>query len=104
MVIYNSNNAKFQLFSLQFIFFINITSIATLIWPAIYCNKENMVIYKVWVKHFLHTGKGYLIFYPGSEIPCYLTQAVTRGKIGCIGTPAHGRQVTSMFSQTDVIM
>ena len=35
----------------------------------------------------------------------YLSQAVTRGLIiGCIGTHAHGRQVTSVFSQSDVIM
>ena len=32
-------------------------------------------------------------------------QAVTRGLfIGCIGTHSHGHQVTSMFSQSDVIM
>ena len=36
---------------------------------------------------------------------CDFTQAVTKGLfIGCIGTHEHGRQVTSIFSQSDVIM
>ena len=40
-----------------------------------------------------------------SSYPCYLTQAVMRGMpIGSIGTCAHGRQVTTVFSQSDVIM
>ena len=43
---------------------------------------------------------------PGSEIlyyPCKFTQAFTRGVlIGCFEAHAHGREVTSMFSQNDV--
>ena len=35
--------------------------------------------------------------------PCYLTQAVTCGLyIGCIGTHAHGRQVTSLLCYSDI--
>ena len=35
----------------------------------------------------------------------YLTQAVTRALfIGCIGTHAHDRQVTSLLNQSDIIM
>ena len=37
--------------------------------------------------------------------PSYLTQAVMRGLfIGCIWPHAYGRRVTSMFSQSDIIM
>ena len=46
------------------------------------------------------TDKNILLKYP-----CYLIQTVTRGLlIGYIGTRAHGRQVTSVFNQSDVIM
>ena len=51
---------------------------------------------------FLHTTKGYLRFYPGIEnliLPrlsypgCHMRATY----IGCIGTHAHGRQVTSLL-------
>ena len=50
--------------------------------------------------YFLHILRQNLLSYS-----CYLTQAVTRGLfIGCIGTHAHGHQVTLMFRQSEVIM
>ena len=58
---------------------------------------------------FLHTGYGYLRFCPGIEnliLPmlsypgCHLSAKY----IGCIGTHAHGRQVTSLLCQSDVII
>ena len=51
---------------------------------------------------FLHTGKGYLTFYPGIEnliLPMLSYQGcyVRATYIGCIGTHAHGHQVTSLL-------
>ena len=67
-------------------------------------------LYSLLVEHlFLHTGLGYLRFYPGIEnliLPMlsYPGYHVRVSNIGCIGTHAHGRHVTSLLCKCDVIM
>ena len=59
--------------------------------------------------YFLHTGWGHLRFHPGLE-NLILTMLSSTGchvrakYIGCIGTHAHCRQVTSLLCLSDVIM
>ena len=53
-------------------------------------------------RNFLHTEYEYLIFYPGIEnliLPMISNQCchVSATYISCIGTHAHGRQVTSLL-------
>ena len=61
------------------------------------------------VSILLHTGYGYLRFYPGLEnliLPMlsYPVCHVRATYIGCIGTNAHCRQVTSLLCSNDIIM
>ena len=52
--------------------------------------------------HMTHTMRYLILGQKFLSYPCYLTQAVSSGLlIGCIGTHAHGRPVTSMFDQSD---
>ena len=57
----------------------------------------------------MHTGEGYLRFYPGIEnliLPrlSYSGCNVRATCIGCIGTHADGRQAMSLLCLSDIIM